>query len=138
MIGKKEVVQVKNFETPEKTSAAIFDELRNDLADWMTANKDMVWRPAVELAQEGDEFAVKALVLGVEAADIQVMVAPDTLLIKGELHNLPEHMKLLKSVQFRRRVNPNTAHAEIKDGMLSIHVDIAGAARAKRFMPMAA
>jgi HSP20 family molecular chaperone IbpA len=138
MIGRKEVVQVKNFERPENTTAAIFDELRNDLADWMTTDKDMVWRPVTELTQEGDEFAVRALVPGVDPDDIQVLVAPETLLIKGELHGVPEHRKLLKSVQFKRPVNPRTAQAEIKDGMLSIHVDLADAARAKRLMAIAA
>src|SRR5262249_224297 len=80
MMARREVVEVKNFQTPEKTSAAIFNELRSDLAEWMTTDKDRVWRPVAEITQEGNEFAVRALVPGVDPADIQVLVAPDTLL----------------------------------------------------------
>jgi HSP20 family molecular chaperone IbpA len=132
-----EVVKVKQFETPEKTSAAIFDELRQDLADWMTADVDLVWRPAIELTEEGGEFAVRALLPGIDPADIQVLVAPDALLIKGEVNGKAGYNKLLRSVKFRGPVDPDTAHAEIKNGMLTIRVEIAGAQRANSFMPMA-
>ena len=139
MREKFETVKVENYETPEKTRAAIFDELRRDLADWMTADRDMVWRPVTELTKEGDEFAVRALVPGMHAKDIQVMIAPEILLIKGEVNQAPlEHQKVFKSVKFPQPVDPHRVHSEIKDGMLWLHVKTANAARVNRFMPLAA
>jgi HSP20 family molecular chaperone IbpA len=138
MMNKNEVVEVKNRETPEGTTAAIFDELKRDLADWMTTDRDMVSRPVTELTKEGDEFAVRTLVPGIKAKDIEVMIAPEILLIKGEIRQpTAEHHKLLKSVTFPQPVNPERVHAEIRDGMLSIHVK-AAAAKLNRFVPIAA
>ena len=47
MIGTTEVIEVKNAETVEKTEEAILNELKQDLADWLTADRDLVWRPAI-------------------------------------------------------------------------------------------
>ena len=72
MIGTTEVIEVKNAETVEKTEEAILNELKQDLADWLTADRDLVWRPAIELTKENNEFAARALMPGVEAKDIAV------------------------------------------------------------------
>ena len=73
------------------------------------------------------------------ANDIQVMIAPEILLIKGETNQAPvEHQKVLKSVKFPQPVNPDRVHAEIKDGMLSLHVKAANASKVIRLMPLAA
>jgi HSP20 family protein len=109
----------------------IFDELRRDLADWMTANRDEVWRPAIELTKEDNEFAARVLLPGVDPKDVEVLVAPKLLLIKGETHRGQSgQRKLLRSVEFPRLVNPDRVHAEIKDGMLSVRAEIAEASKA--------
>jgi HSP20 family molecular chaperone IbpA len=139
MMNTAKVVEVKNYDTPEMTRAAIFDELKRDLADWMEADRDLVWRPAIELTTEGDRFAVRALVPGVDPRDLHVMVAPGILLIKGETRpGKPGYTKLLRSVKFPRMVDPDDVHAEIKDGMLCVRAKIAVAAKANRPMPIAA
>jgi HSP20 family molecular chaperone IbpA len=100
-MGPTKVVEIKNADTPEKTSKAIFDELRVDLADWMTADRDLVWRPVVELTREGETFAARALLPGVDAGDVEVSVAPEILLIKGEAHPRESgQRKLLRSIRF--------------------------------------
>jgi HSP20 family molecular chaperone IbpA len=129
-----EMVEVKHSSTPEKARETIFDELRRDFADWMTANQDMVWRPTIELMKEGMEFAARVLLPGVDPGDIEVMVAPDILLIKGETRG----RKMLKSIKFPRPVNPDEVHAELKDGMLTIRAKIAGASKVRVFVPRAA
>jgi HSP20 family protein len=148
MTGTAEGVEVKKSETPEKTKEIIFDELRCDFADWLTAKEDLVWRPPVELTEEGNEFAVRALVPGVDPRDVEVLVAPDILLIKGEtsgkrargtVHRYePDRRKILRSIEFPRAINPGKVHAEIEDGMLSIKAEIAKAERPTIVMPRAA
>ena len=134
-----EAVKVKHSETPEKTKETIFDELRRDFADWMTADRDMVWRPAIELTKEDNEFAARALVPGVDPNEVEVLVAPELLLIKGMTHSGKSgNQKLLASIGFPRPVNPDKVHAEIKDGMLAVRAEIAGASKVKTFMPRAA
>src|SRR5437870_1778690 len=108
MIERVEVVEVKNAETQEKTKETIFDELKQDLAEWMTTDRDRVWRPAIELTKEDNEFAARALVPGVDPKDVEVLVAPELLLIRGEMHRGESgHRKLLRSIKFPRPVNPN-------------------------------
>jgi HSP20 family molecular chaperone IbpA len=139
MMEKPGLIELKNSETPEKTRETIFNVLRSDLADWMTTDRDLVWRPAIELTKEDNEFAARALVPGVDPEDVEVLVAPELLLIKGETHRSePGHRKLLGSLKFPRPVNPDRVHAEIKDGMLAVRAEIAEAAKANICLPRAA
>jgi HSP20 family molecular chaperone IbpA len=133
MIGTAEPVEVKTSETPEMTKRIILDELRRDFADWMTAREDLVLRPAVEVTREGNQFAVRALVPGIDPRDLEVLVAPDILLIRGE-----NHRKVLRSIEFPMAINPAKVHAELKDGMLSIKARIARADRFEIVRPRAA
>jgi HSP20 family molecular chaperone IbpA len=143
MIPKTELIEVENSETPEKTSEAIHDELRRDFADWMTANEDLVWRPAIQLRQEDNEFAARALMPGsdgkdVRIKDLRVMVAPDVLLVKGEIQRGESVRRLMASVTFPRPVNPDRVLANIRDGVLSVRAEIAGTSKVKVFRPRAA
>src|SRR5262245_25345307 len=134
-----EMVDVKHEKTPGKMRHRIFDELRRDLADWMTAKRDLVWRPAIEITEENNEFAARVLVPGVEAKDLEVLIAPEMALIKGTTdRGEPTETKLLRSINFPRAVNPNAVHAEIKDGMLCIRAKIANVSHVTNFMPRAA
>jgi HSP20 family protein len=102
------------------------------------------------LTEEDNEFAVRALIPGVDPKDIEVLVAPETLLIKGltRLRSKPatgtvhpyelDRRKILRSIEFLRAVNPAKVHAEIKDGMLSIKAEIAQAEKPKIVMLRAA
>jgi HSP20 family molecular chaperone IbpA len=122
MMAIEEVVEVKHEGTPAKMRQTIYDELKRDLADWMTTDKDEVWRPPIELTEEGHEFAARALIPGVDAKHAKVLVAPDVLMVKGET---PGHRKFLRSIKFPRPINPDGVHAEIKDGMLAVRAEIA-------------
>jgi HSP20 family molecular chaperone IbpA len=139
MMGKGEIIEVKNFESAEKTRERVWDELRSDFAEWMSANEDVVLRPAIELTKEDHEFAARALVPGVDSSDLSVFVTPERLLIKGEVHRGPfKERELLSSVKFPEAVDPATVHAEINDGMVSVRAEIAETAQTKFVMPMAA
>jgi HSP20 family molecular chaperone IbpA len=130
MTETAEFIQVKTAPTVEKTREIIYNELRRDVAEWMTTNEDLVYRPAVELTEEGGEFAARVLVPGVHAKDMEVWVTPERLLIKGK--------QLMRSIEFPRPINPDRVDAEITDGILSIHAKIAKSANIAIFRPRAA
>jgi HSP20 family molecular chaperone IbpA len=132
------VVEVKTSVTPEHMRKTILEELRNDFAEWMETDRDMVWRPAIELMKEDNEYAARVLLPGVHAEDVEVLPAPDAMLIKGEVHNNPDYTKLLRSIKFPRPIDLDSVHAEMKDGMLSIRAKIAGMSNVKIFRPRAA
>lgn len=126
------IIRVHNSKTPEETARRIRTELRNDLAEWMTANEDLVRRPPIELTNEGNTFVARALLTDVDPDDLEVLVAPEVMLIKGEVP------RMLASMKFPRTVNPNKVQAMMRDGILSVRVDIAAAAMPILLLPLAA
>ncbi len=107
-------------------------ELKNDLAEWMTAKEDLVRRPPVELTNQGNAFVVRAMLTDVDPSDLDVLVAPEVMLIKGEVS------RILASIKFPRPVNPDKVRATMRDGMLTVRVDVAAAAKPIVFLPLAA
>ena len=130
MLETAAIVEVKNAPTVEETREIIYNELRRDLGEWMMAREDLVWRPAVELIEEGSEFVATFLVPGLHPEDAEILVTPERLLIKGR--------QLLRSVEFPRPVSPDKVHAEIAGGMLSIRARIAELGNVLMFNPRAA
>ena len=121
------------------TPDAIMNVLKRDLAEWMEAKEDMVWRPALEMAKEGDEFVARTLVPGFDPNRIEILISPDTILIKGETdRGEPGHQRLMLSIPFPRPINPDTVQAAMKDGMLSVRAAIARGSRVLEFVPRAA
>jgi HSP20 family molecular chaperone IbpA len=130
------------LETPKiykVTNKIAFDDARKDFAEWMTTNEDLVFRPSVEMSEEDDEFLVKVLVPGRKHKGIELWIAPDMALVKGEIdRGEAGRTKLFRSMTFPRSVNPDTVHAEIYNGMLSIRVEIAGAYKGLTVISLAA
>ena len=117
----------------------IMNELRLDLAEWMEAKEDMVWRPPMELDRQRKEFLARTFVPGFDPDRIEVLVSPDRILIKGEMvRGELNHRRLIQSIQFPQPVNPDRVHAEMKDGMLSVRAEIARGSKVLEFTPRAA
>ena len=121
------------------TNKVTFDEARKEFADWMTVNEDLVFRPSVEMSKEENEFVVKALVPGRKHKGVELWIAPDMALVKGEIdRGEAGQTKLFRSITFPRSVDPDTVHAVIDNGMLSIRVEIAEAYKGITITPLAA
>jgi HSP20 family protein len=95
-------------------------------------NSEATWMPALELADAGDNFVLKAQVPGSDPKDIDVQVTPEAISISGErrYQNTDEKSGCVRS-EFRygkfHRVLPLPAHiqndsvqAEYKDGILTL------------------
>ena len=107
------------------------------LTDWFTAERQLVWKPAIELRQKGTQFEIRAATPGVEAKDLDVQITPDDVLIKAETHHkhLPEEWsvrvceftggQLFRSIHFPEKIDPNTATAEYRNGMLRVTASMA-------------
>ena len=120
------------------------------LADWLNAERELVWKPAVEVRQKDNQFEVLAAVPGVEAKDLDVQVTPEDILIKAEVdheHTAEEgavHLcefkcgKLFRSVHFPEKIDPNSVKAEYRNGMLRLTAAIAKATAAQKIEVKAA
>ena len=110
------------------------------LADWVNAERELVWKPAVELRQKDGQFEVLAATPGVEAKDLDVQITPEDLLITADIHH--EHTaeegavqlcefnagKLFRSVHFPEKIDPESVKAEYRNGMLRLTAAVAKAA----------
>lgn len=109
--------------------------------NWLRAERDLSWRPAVELRRKDDEFVVIAAVAGLEPEQVEVAVTPTDVLVQGETGHLHTgddgevHLcefhrgRLFRSVHFPQPIEPDLAKVELKNGLLRITAPLAGAGR---------
>jgi len=112
--------------------------------DWLSAEQELVWKPAVEVREKDGTFTVAAALPGVDAKDITVDITPQDVVIKAETEHRHTEDKgqihrceftagqVFRSLTFPKAVDTAKARAEYQNGMLNITVPIAPEARAKR------
>jgi HSP20 family protein len=110
---------------------------RQPLDDWLTAERELVWQPAVEVRQKDNQLEVLAAVPGVEPKDLDVQVTREDLVIKGNGAHEPRadtgtvhccefsHGQLFRAVHFPRPIDPAKVTADYRNGMLRITAPIA-------------
>lgn len=115
-----------------------------ELDDWFQAEKELVWKPPVEVKEKDGHFEVQAAVAGVEPRDIKVEVTPEELLIRGETRSEKKEEKgqirysefqsgsLFRSIRFPKRIDPDKVKAEFKNGLLTVIAPMSEEAKARR------
>jgi HSP20 family molecular chaperone IbpA len=113
------------------------DVWEGPLADWLNAERQLVWRPAIELRQKDNKFEVLAATPGVEAKDLDVQITAEDLLIKAavEHRHTPKEGavqrcefnggQLFRSIHFPEKIDPDSATTEYRNGMLRLTASIA-------------
>jgi HSP20 family protein len=151
---------------PVKKTTSIFDELDSmhdrimkrafeifdgsghpfgrDLDDWLQAERELVWKPAIELEEKDNNLRLQIATPGVDPKDIDIEVTPDYVLVKAETHH--EHKEdrgevhicefssgnMFRSVHLPKKVDPDKVKAEFKNGMLTLTAEIAKEAQARK------
>lgn len=133
ILGRAHEIFRANGETPGK-----------DLDNWLQAERELLWKPPIELLEKDNQFELKVAVAGMEPKDIKIEVTPEELLVrgetitekkedKGEIHTSEfQSGSLFRSVRFPKKVNPEKVKAEIRNGMLTITAPIAEEAKGRR------
>jgi HSP20 family protein len=115
-----------------------------DIDDWLQAERELVWRPAIELTEKDDQFRLELSAPGVDPKDIDIEVTPEDILIRADVHH--EHRKeegdvhacefahgnLFRSIHLPRKIDPEKVKAEFKNGLLNLTAPVAEEARAKK------
>jgi HSP20 family protein len=95
-------------------------------------NSEATWMPAMELADTGDNFVLKAQLPGIDPKDVDVQVTPEAISIYGErrYENTEEKPGYVRSEfrygKFHRvlplpaRIQNDSVQAEYKDGILTL------------------
>jgi HSP20 family protein len=92
------------------------------------------WGLALDVAENEDEFIVKASLPGIEADDIEITYTENTLTIKGEVEHDKEinesqyHMRerrygtFVRSITLPSKVKTEAIEANYEDGVLTVHM----------------
>ena len=108
-----------------------------ELDDWLQAEREILWKPAVELEEKDTEIRLRIATPGVDPKDLNIEVSPEDILVKADTrHEHKEDMgkvhiceftsgNLFRSVHLPRKIDPNKVKAEFKNGMLSLTAEIA-------------
>ena len=89
-----------------------------DLDDWLTAERDVIDKPAVRVEEAGSRIVVTVYITGPGAVDVQLLVTPDAMLVHGPIRKGSK--KLFRVVQFPRRIDVTKAEAQYGDGCLVV------------------
>ena len=115
-----------------------------DMENWLKAEQELLWKPAIELKEKDNKYELHAAVAGVDTKDIKVEVTAEGVQIQGETRTEKNEEKgetcisefqsgsLFRSIQFPKKIDPNKVKAEIRNGMLTVTAAIAEEAKPKK------
>lgn len=141
---KKELI----LREPELYFDSIHNELNNFLRDTflhpsfsnpLTIKKSSIWRPAIEIKQNDNEYKVRVQLPGVKKDDIEVELDNDFMTITAEIEEEQEQKeekeknekyhtcefrygKYQRTISFDQPIKSGEAEAEYKDGVLNIRI----------------
>jgi len=116
----------------------------NDLDNWLSAERELIWKPAIELKEENNQFQLKVAVAGVDPKELTVEVTSEGLLVKGETKTEKKEEKgevhtsefqsgsLFRSIRFPKKIDADKVKAELKNGLLTVVAPIAEEAKARK------
>ena len=117
-----------------------------DLDDWLQAERELFWKPAMDLREADGEFVLEVAVPGVDPKDIDIEVTPEDIVLKADIQHEHEEKKgtvhicefqserMFRSIHLPKKINPGKVKAEIKNGLLKLNAEIVEEARAKKIM----
>jgi len=115
-----------------------------DIDDWLQAERELVWKPAIELQEKDNEIHLQIATPGIDPKDIDIEVTPEDILVKAETHHEHKEDKgevhvceftsgnMFRSVHLPKKIDPDKVKAEFKNGMLSLTAEIAKEAQARK------
>src|SRR5581483_5310339 len=163
-----EVKETKSMATtvPVKKSESLFDELKDmqdrimkrafeifdrnghvlgkELDDWLQAESELVWKPAIELEEKDKQIRLQIATPGVDPKDIDIEVSPNYVLVKAESQHEHKEDKgqvhvceftsgnMFRSIHLPKKIDPDKVKAEFKNGMLSLTAEIVKEAQARK------
>lgn len=105
--------------------------------DWLKAERETIWRPALEVRRSNDAFAIEAAVAGLDPKKLDVRVTPTELLLSADVHRVDREQDgtvvlrefvngpLFRSYRFPELIDPARVSAEYRNGLLRVTAPLA-------------
>jgi HSP20 family protein len=111
--------------------------LGDAIDDWLKAERETVWRPALEVRRTKDAFVIEAAVAGLDPKQFNVRVTPTELLLAADVHHSDREQDgevvicefvngpLFRSYTFPEPIDPSGVSAEYRNGLLRVTAPLA-------------
>ena len=105
--------------------------------DWIKAERETIWRPALEVRRTRDAFVVEAAIAGIDPKQLDLQVTPTELVLGAPLHHSDREQEgevvvcefakgpLFRSYTFPDPVDPARVSAQYRNGMLRVTAPLA-------------
>ena len=105
--------------------------------DWLRAERETIWRPALEVRRTKDAYVIEAAVAGLDPKQFDVRVTPRQLLLAADVHHIDRDQEgevllcefvngpLFRSYEFPEPIDPARASAEYRNGLLRVTAPLA-------------
>ncbi len=99
-----------------------------DVDDWLQAERELVWKPAIELEEKDNEIRLQIAAAGVDPKDLNIEVTPEDVLVKAETRQERKEEKdqvhvceftsgnLFHSIHLPKKIDPDKVKAYFKNG----------------------
>jgi HSP20 family molecular chaperone IbpA len=89
-----------------------------DLDDWLTAERELLWKPDVHVEDTNQHIIVTIRLGVVHPPDVRLTVSPQAMLLQADAS--PTVKRLFRTVQFSRRIDVHKAEATYADGCVTL------------------
>ena len=55
-----------------------------DIDNWLEAERELVWKPAIELEEKDNQIRLQIATPGIDPKDVHIEVTPEDILVKAE------------------------------------------------------
>lgn len=111
-----------------------------ELDDWLQAERELIWKPAIELEEKDNQFRLAVAVPGIDSKDIEIDVTSEDILIRANVHHEHKEEKkgevyacefdsgnLFRSIHLPKKIDADNVKAEFGNGILTLQAPIAEA-----------
>src|SRR5262249_36652060 len=77
----RDLITQRAYQIFEATGGLTGREMEN----WMQAERELLWQPAIELCEKDNEFRLEAVLAGVEPKDVEIEVTPEDIVLKSNI-----------------------------------------------------
>jgi HSP20 family protein len=105
----------------------------SDVDDWLRAERDVIWSPAVELTENERDFRARIALPGFNEKDLKVTAAPESLIVEAEKTHTHDartggvllcefsDKRLFRRLEFPAPINVDKVTATLDRGILLVN-----------------
>lgn len=138
-VGQNAALLTRIREIQDRITRRAFEIFRSngepdgmDLDHWLAAERELLWKPLLDLTEQDGNFIVRADVAGMEPAELELTVDQHRLVLSGETRHERRGTKgkvhysefatgsLYREIAFPHPVDPTRVKAVLRQGLLEV------------------